>query len=503
MRLSELISHLPEVEVQGNLEVEIRGICYHSGRVKPGDLFAAVPGTRRDGHEFIPAAVKNGAAAVLVARKLFMDLQGKQAFLPAIMVPNVRLAMGQLAERFWGTPSHSLKLVGITGTNGKTTLTYLLEEIVRQAGGRPGVIGTIANRWAGNLVPASQTTPESVDLVQLIAEMARASVTHALVEVSSHALDQQRVAGLHFSAGIFTNLTHDHLDYHGEMEAYFGAKRRLFTEVLPGAWELDRPPNLGPGPAVIALDDPYGRRLFQELSLALSFGVKSKDAQFRAKDIEAGVQGIRFRLEGPGGECSIASPLLGRHNVMNLLAAAAASFALGFSLEAVRVGAERLASVPGRLEPVPNNRGISVLVDYAHTPDAVAHAVAAGRELCSGRLISLFGCGGDRDRTKRPLMGRIASQGSDQVVVTSDNPRTEDPERIIREIEAGMARKNYLVVPDRGRAIAQALELARPGDLVLLMGKGHEDYQIVGETKSHFNDREVAEEILSQTRGKV
>jgi UDP-N-acetylmuramoyl-L-alanyl-D-glutamate--2,6-diaminopimelate ligase len=498
MRLGELINQLPEAEVQGNLEVEIRGIGYHSGRVKPGDLFAAVPGTHRDGHEFIPGALKNGAVAVLAAR----DLTPAPA-VPVVKVPNVRLAMGQLAERCWGRPSQKLKLVGITGTNGKTTLTYLLEAIAIQAGGRPGVIGTIANRWAGKTLPAGQTTPESVDLVQLLAEMVRASVTHALVEVSSHALDQQRVAGLHFSVGIFTNLTQDHLDYHREMEAYFAAKRRLFTEVLPGKWELDRPPDLAPGPAIINIDDPYGRRLFQEVSPALSFGAKSPDARFRAKDIEATVQGLRFRLQGPAGECRISSPLLGRHNVMNLLAAAAASSALGFPLEAVRAGAERLALVPGRLEPVPNDRGVTVLVDYAHTPDAVAHAVAAGRELCAGRLISLFGCGGDRDRGKRPLMGRIASQGSDQVVVTSDNPRTEDPERIIQEIEAGMARKNYFVVPDRGQAIAKALELARSGDLVLLMGKGHEDYQIVGETKSHFNDREVVEAILGRAGGKV
>jgi UDP-N-acetylmuramoyl-L-alanyl-D-glutamate--2,6-diaminopimelate ligase len=502
MRLLELIRNLPEAEVQGNPDVEVRGICYHSGRVQPGELFAAVPGTRRDGHEFLEAARERGAAAVLVARH-----PGRALPIPAVIVPNVRLAMGQLAERLQGRPSHRLQLLGITGTNGKTTLTYLLEEIARQAGARPGVIGTINNRWAGNTRPAGQTTPESVDLVQLLAEMARAEVTHVLVEVSSHALDQQRVAGLHFRAGVFTNLTQDHLDYHREMEAYFGAKRRLFTEVLPGAWELDRPPHPAPGPAIINLDDPYGRRLAQELAQpllpVLSFGVKSKDAQFQAREIAADVKGIRFRLHGPGGEGPVSSPLLGRHNVMNLLAAAAASFALGFPLEAVRSGAAHLARVPGRLEPVPNDRGFTVLVDFAHTPDAVAHAIAAGRELGAGRLISLLGCGGDRDRTKRPVMGRIASQGSDQVVVTSDNPRTEDPDRIIREIEAGIERKNYAVVPDRRAAIAKALELARPGDLVLLMGKGHEDYQIVGETKSHFNDGEVAAEMLGRARGKV
>ena len=499
MQLLELIRDLPGAEVQGNPNVDIRGISYHSGRVKPGELFAAVPGTLRDGHEFIAAAQERGAVAVLVARKPAPALP-----IPAVIVPNVRLAMGQLAERLLGWPSQKLKLVGITGTNGKTTLTYLLEEIARQAGYRPGVIGTINNRWADKSFPASQTTPESVDLVQALAEMVRDRISHVLVEVSSHALDQQRVAGLHFVAGVFINLTQDHLDYHREMEIYFAAKRRLFTEVLPGKWELDRTADPGAeGPAIIALDDPYGRRLAQEVSPALTFGVNSADAQFRATEIQADVKGVRFRLLGPQSDCRISSPLLGRHNVMNLLAAAATATALGFPLQAVQTGAESLAKVPGRLEPVPNDRGLTVLVDFAHTPDAVAHAIAAGRELCRGRLISLFGCGGDRDRSKRPLMGRIASQGSDQVVVTSDNPRTEDPERIIREIEAGIERKNYRVEPDRRAAIAQALALAQPGDLVLLMGKGHEDYQIVGQTKHHFNDREVAEEILGRRGDQV
>jgi len=332
--------------------------------------------------------------------------------------------------------------------------------------------------------------------------MAGQGITHVWIEVSSHALDQQRVAGLHFAGGVFLNLTQDHLDYHRDMETYFAAKRRLFTEVLPGAWELDRPKGLPPGQAIIALDDPYGRRLARELSLALTFGVSSVEAQFRASEIKSDAKGIRFRLLTPEGDCFISSPLLGRHNVMNLLAASAVARAVGFSIAAIQAGALRLTRVPGRLEPVPNDRGITVLVDYAHTPDALKNAIAASRELTRGRLITLFGCGGDRDRTKRPQMGRIAGQGSDQVVVTSDNPRTEDPGQIVREIEAGMENKNYLVEPDRGKAIGLALELARPGDLVLLAGKGHEDYQIVGETKHHFSDREEVERILAKNSEK-
>ena len=496
MRLSELTRGFSGARVLGDPEVEVRGISYHSGRVKAGDLFVAVPGTKRDGQEFIPAALQAGAVAVLVGREPTAPWP-----VPAVIAPQVRLAMGQMAERFWGRPSQKLKLVGITGTNGKTTLAFLLEAVARQAGARPGVIGTVSSRWQDTVIPSEQTTPESVDLVRLLAEMAGQGVSHVFAEVSSHALDQKRVAGLQFAAGVFTNLTQDHLDYHPGMEAYFEAKRRLFTEVLPGAWELDRPKKKPTGPAVINLDDPYGRRLAQEVQSVITYGVQSAEAAYRAEEVTVGLDGVRFRMVGPEGKVFLSSPLLGRHNVMNLLAAAATSRALGFSIEAIGEGARNLRQVPGRLEPVPNDQGITVLVDYSHTPDALAHAVAAGRELSRGRLITLFGCGGDRDRGKRPQMGRIASQGSDRVIVTSDNPRSEEPEAIIGEIENGIERKNYRVEPDRRKAIEIALSEARPGDLVLLAGKGHEDYQILGSTKVHFDDREVAAEILA--RGKM
>jgi len=493
MRLSELVRGLAGARVLGDPEAEVRGISYHSGRVKAGDLFVAVPGTKRDGQEFIPAALKAQAAAVLLGREPRASWP-----VPAVIVPQVRLAMGQLAERFYGRPSQKLKLVGITGTNGKTTLAFLLEAMARRAGARPGVIGTVSSHWNDTTIPSEQTTPESVDLAGLLAQMAGQGVSHVFAEVSSHALDQKRVAGLHFTAGVFTNLTQDHLDYHPDMEAYFEAKRRLFTEALPGAWELDRPEEKPAGPAIIALDDPYGRRLAQEAGPVISYGVKSAEATYRAEEVAVGLEGIRFRLVGPEGRVLLSSPLLGRHNVMNVLGAAATARALGFSIEAIVEGTKNLRKVPGRLEPVPNDRGIIVLVDYAHTPDALAHAVAAGRELTRGRLLTLFGCGGDRDRGKRPQMGRIASRGSDRVIVTSDNPRTEEPEAIIREIEAGMEKKNYRVEPDRRRAIELALAEARPGDLVLLAGKGHEDYQILGTTKVHFDDREVAAEVLAR-----
>lgn len=496
MRLSELVRGLPDARILGAAEVEVTGISYHSGRVQAGELFAALPGTKRDGREFIPAALAAKAGALLVAAA-----PEKSWPVPVVVAPRVRLALGQLAERFYGHPSRRLALVGITGTNGKTTLTYLLAAMARAGGAHPGVIGTISSQWGDTTVPAEQTTPESVDLVRLLARMAEDGVTHVFAEVSSHALDQQRVAGLHFAAGVFTNLTQDHLDYHHDMESYFAAKRRLFTEVLAGIWEWEGG-HLVPRPAVINLDDPYGQRLAREVPQVISYGIKSPDAAYRAEQIEVGLEGIGFQLVGPEGRLRLASPLLGRHNVLNLLAAAAAGRALGFSWEAVREGAADLRRVPGRLEAVRNNRGITVLVDYAHTPDALQNAISASRELTRGRLITVFGCGGDRDRGKRPQMGRIATEASDWVILTSDNPRTEPAEAIIREIAAGITKTNYQVEPDRRRAIQLALASARPGDLVLVAGKGHEDYQILGTRKIHFDDREVLAELLAGQEGK-
>ncbi len=500
MKLGDLASRLPQKVILGDPAVEVTGLAYHSKGVKEGFLFAAMRGLRADGKNFIPEACARGAIALLVPEP------AEASGLTQIVVPDVREALGRMASAFYGDPSSSLTLVGITGTNGKTTTSYLLESIFTEDGKKTGVMGTVNYRFQNQVQPAATTTPESLDLQKILAAMRDSGVTHTVMEVSSHALDLRRVAGCNFDVALFTNLTRDHLDYHGSMENYFQAKKLLFTHCLQGGGKKNCF-------SVINVDDPSGEELCRSAcGKILRYGVKAR-AEVRPEKFATDLDGIRARIVTPRGFLEIASPLIGLHNLYNLLAAVSAAEVLGVPLPAVERGIRKLARVPGRLDRVPGGDGIRIFVDYAHTPDALERSLETLRSARPPRLIVIFGCGGDRDRGKRPTMGQAAGRGSDWAILTSDNPRTEDPLRILEEVEKGIretgrpkypadrltlkeAQGGYLVIPDRREAIHRVIGAARPGDVVLIAGKGHEDYQILGTKKIHFDDREEALEAL-------
>ena len=473
------------LEVTGSLERDVTALAYDSRRVVPGGVFVAIPGYHADGHRFIGDALARGAGAVVHEARTAPDPRAT-----FVRVPDSRLALARLATAFYGDPSRQLRLIGVTGTNGKTTTTYLLRAVLEAWGEPAGLVGTIGYRIGARELPAPQTTPEASDLQALLREMVRAGHRYGVMEVSSHALALHRVEGCRFAAGVFTNFTQDHLDFHGTMEAYFQAKSRLFTGLAPDAL------------AVLNVHDTRSRQLAAMTpARILTYGF-SDGADVRGDGLEVSPEGIRLEVLTPEGRVELRSPLLGRHNALNVLAATAAAVGLGVSLEAVQQGVASLPGVPGRLERVEMGQGFVVAVDYAHTADALARVMAAARELTRGRLVVLFGCGGNRDRSKRPLMGQVAAQEADRVILTSDNPRDEDPLAILREIEAGIQPlgkvrgRDYWVIPDRREAIFEAIRMARPGDFVLLAGKGHETYQIVGPRKLPFDDRQVAAEAL-------
>jgi UDP-N-acetylmuramoyl-L-alanyl-D-glutamate--2,6-diaminopimelate ligase len=510
MRLREFLALQEIEEVEGDIERELTGLAYDSRRVSPGNAFFAICGEKADGHDFLQQAAERGAAALVVARPVPRPLGTV-----LIRVPNVRRAMGLWSAHFFGKPSGGLKLVGITGTNGKTTCSYLVESIAAAAGLAPGVIGTINYRYRGREVPSHHTTPESLDLETLVAEMLQAGVNAVVMEVSSHALVQERVCGLEFDVALFTNLSRDHLDYHGSMDGYFAAKSKLFTDHLAGSAKPKKS-------AVIYGADPRGAELIEMIrGRGIDIWSYGEGAQWdvHALKVESDAAGIRGKIRARDRVIEFSSSMIGAANLQDILGAAGVGCALGLPSDAIAAGIERLKSVPGRLEKVENQRGVSVLVDYAHTPDALEKVLSAVRPLAAGRVFSVFGCGGDRDRGKRPVMGEIAAQLSDVVIVTSDNPRTEEPMSIIIEIEAGVLRSGkakiskpqhetqgakletengYYLEANRREAIRIALCSARPGDLVLIAGKGHEDYQILGQEKIHFDDREVAREELAR-----
>jgi UDP-N-acetylmuramoyl-L-alanyl-D-glutamate--2,6-diaminopimelate ligase len=504
MRIREFLAIDAIDQAEGDLDQEAKGLCYDSRKLQAGDVFFAAPGEKADGHEFIGAAVGRGAAAVVVSRK--GDWPRPAAL---VRVADVRRAMGLWAAHFYGRPSARLRLVGVTGTNGKTTLTYLIESVCAAAGIKPGVVGTINYRHSGRQVPSHQTTPESIDTQALLAEMAAAGVASVAIEVSSHALAQQRVRGLDFDVGVFTNLSRDHLDYHKDMEDYFSAKASLFTDYLPASSKARKA-------AVICADDPRGGELLQKLRSSTldlwSYG-QAKEHDVHPLAVERDVRGLRGEIQARGEKIRLASSLIGTANLQNILGAVAVGRALAIDSRTIAEGIQRLPMVPGRLEKVANDRGVTILVDYAHSPDALEKVLGAVRPLTGGRLIAVFGCGGDRDRGKRPLMGEIAGRLSDLTVLTSDNPRSEDPMAIVAEVEAGVKKTGaielggtnagaptgaktaaYHVEVDRRKAIRFAIDAASSGDLVLIAGKGHEDYQILGPDKIHFDDREVARE---------
>lgn len=459
--------------------VEITDLAYDSRTVAPGALFFCVRGQTQDGHDHAGRAVEAGAAALVVEHEV--PLPGRRV--PQLVVGNCRAAMGTLAAPFFGDPSRVVAVAGVTGTNGKTTTTYLLESIFRASGDPAGLIGTVETRVAGRAAPAARTTPEAVDIQRLLRQMADAGAKRCALEVTSIGIESGRTTGINFDVAVFTNLTLDHLDYHGNMERYYAAKARLFTSPAPRA-------------AVINADDPYGRRLAGELPYTpLRFGTDS-EADVVAVDVVADSRGSVFRAVGCGLDLPLSVRLPGLFNVSNALAAASAAVKMGISPEAIAAGIAGLASVPGRFEPVDEGQGFLVVVDYAHTPDALANVLSAARNLTDGRVLAVFGCGGDRDRSKRPQMGKAAVRLSDVAYATSDNPRGEDPVEILNQIEAGMTGGEYRVIVEREQAIAEALAGAAPGDVVVIAGKGHETGQTVGGTVLPFDDRTVAAQIL-------
>jgi len=465
--------------------IQISSLAYDSRRVRPGALFFALPGTRTDGNCFAAEAAARGAIAIASEQPAPVELSGRVLW---ARVGDARRAMAWAAANFYGRPAEQLKLVGITGTNGKTTTAFLLDSILRAAGHQTGLFGTIVYRTPAASRPATTTTPESLELEQFLAELRDAGGTHAVLEVSSHALAMHRVWACPFAVALFTNLTRDHLDFHKTLDEYFAAKRRLFEGTGMG------PPAVG----VINLDDPHARELAGLARRTLGYGLSS-GAQVTTRKFAPGLARLAFTAETPAGPIEISSPLVGRTNVYNILAATAAAIALGIGPGNIAEGIRRLAGVPGRFERVDEGQPFVVVVDYAHTDDALRNLLETARELKpAGRILTLFGAGGDRDRTKRPLMGEVAGSLSDWVMVTSDNPRNEDPLAIINDVVVGLqkARANYRVEPDRARAIALVLGEAQPGDLVLLAGKGHEDYQILRDRTLEFDDRVVAREVL-------
>lgn len=498
MRLSQVVDGTGIALPAGSPDPEITAVVHDSRKVIPGALFVCLPGQKVDGHSFAAAAAQAGAAALIVERHV--DAPG--AIL--LKTDSARKAMALAAANLHHRPGEKLVLAGVTGTNGKTTTTYLFEAIAQAAGKRPGVIGTVNYRFAGRTLSADHTTPESVEVQALLGAMVDAGCETAVMEVSSHALSLDRVHGLAFASAAFTNLTRDHLDFHADMEAYFAAKARLFRERLaPGAI------------ATLNGDDAYGRRLYEELKrdgvTAWRFSTEDSTAELHAKNVQIGIEGIRATLVTPRGEAPIRSPLVGAHNLQNLLTAAGLALGAGLPIEAVAEGLSRSGGAPGRLERVDGPTGIVAFVDYAHTDDALRRAAAALREVAPKRLITVFGCGGDRDKGKRPLMGESAGNASDLTVVTSDNPRTEEPNSILEMIVPGVEKAGrtrlshdeakagadgFTVEVDRRRAIDLAVACARPGDVILIAGKGHEDYQILGTTKIHFDDREEARRAL-------
>ena len=461
----------------------IAGLDYDSRRVGQGFLFFAFPGAKSDGRGFAQAALDKGAVAIVSESKAPADFTGVW-----LEVEHGRQALALSARNFYGRVDDRITLTAITGTNGKTTTAFLVDSILRAAGKTTALIGTIEYRLAGRVLPAINTTPESLDIYRLLDQLVQAGGTHATMEVSSHALALGRVHGMRFHTAVFTNLTRDHLDFHGNMEDYFAAKSLLFRP-------LEGPP---PQWAVINHDDAYGRLLpVAPETNAITYGLE-EGARLQACDVESGFDGVRFTLSFDGQRARISSPMLGRINVYNILAACGVALSCGVSLETIAQGIAGCAAVPGRFERIEEGQPFLVVVDYAHTDDALRNTIAVARGLSPQRVITLFGCGGDRDRSKRPLMAMAAAEGSDFVILTSDNPRSEDPLDIMNDALVGLRRYDvpHAIEPDRKQAIHLALKEARAGDIVILAGKGHETYQIFKDETVHFDDREVAREFL-------
>lgn len=493
-QLLALVSGQVEVlEQRGNLDVTVTSITDDSRAATKGSLFVAVKGERVDGHDFVQKATQAGAAAVVSQR--FVETGS----LPYVRVSDSKKALGWLGSRFHGDPSARLMMVGITGTNGKTTTTYLCKALLEGIGRRVGLIGTVAYQIGSETIPASHTTPGALELQQLLAKMAQDGLNAAVMEVSSHALALDRTVGCEYDAAVFTNLTQDHLDFHADMEDYYRAKLRLFTGLADGQKTGKR--------AIVNLDDPYGVRIRAVCPVPVWGFALTHQADLKAERVRLSANRTMFTAATPVGSFPIESRLVGEHNVYNLLGAIGVALHAGATPTQVQEAVAEVTNVPGRFERVTAGQDFTVVVDYAHTPDALVRLLTAAQAVKTHRIITVFGCGGDRDRTKRPKMGRAAVEQSDVVVLTSDNPRTEDPMAILREVEVGVREAlhgrphvAYRMIPDRREAINAAISEARSGDMVLIAGKGHEDYQIIGTKKIHFDDREVAREAIQRLR---
>ena len=475
-------------------DVEVQRLQYDSRKVQRGDCFVAIRGSGVDGHQYAQQAIQGGASVIVLERdEAIPDSLCMHAGVVKVVVSDSRKALAVLSANFYGKPSQRLTVIGVTGTNGKTTSSYLIKSVLEAAGLTVGLIGTIEYQIGAETIPATHTTPESLELNELLARMLKAGCTSVSMEVSSHALHQSRVHGINFQVGTFTNLTQDHLDYHGSMDEYFRTKRLLFDNLSEDAW------------GVTNRDDDWGRRIFASTrSRTLSYGYDA-EADVKVVNAELSVQGTTMTVEYRGKQTIVASPLVGRFNVYNTLAAFATGLALDISTETVKKGIASVPNVRGRFERISSPGGWTAIVDYAHTPDALEKCLRTIHDLMPndrrGKIITVFGAGGDRDKTKRPLMGRVAGDLSHLCIVTSDNPRTEDPEAIINDILRGAVQgPRVLVQIDRRKAIVHALALAETGDVVLIAGKGHEEYQILGTTRVHFSDREIIEEFIQGQR---
>ena len=488
MVLCELVKNITILKIDGSDKIDIKGISYDSRDVKPGFLFVAIEGFQTDGHLYIEDAIKAGALAVLLQNEAEVPTG-----VTKIWVENSREALALLAASFYGHPSSKMRLVGITGTNGKTTTSYLISSIYRHAGQKVGIVGTIANYIGERKLDVSHTTPEASDLQKLLRDMVDSKVDSAVIEVSSHALSLDRVKSCEFDVAVFTNLTQDHLDFHRDMDDYLQSKIKLFKDIGEGV-------KSGPKFVVINRDDSCAPKIISEAKVpVITYGLHG-DADVKAVDIEASGQGSSFTVSSRQGSIRLNSKLGGLFNVYNALAAFAVGLGSGLSPEMVAESLEKVDGVPGRFELLNCGQDFTVVVDYAHTPDGLENILKSARSITSGRLIIVFGCGGDRDRTKRPIMGRIAGLYSDLPIITSDNPRTEDSVSILRDVEEGinkvMKPGQYRIILDRREAIREAIMEAKKGDLVILAGKGHEDYQIIGDQKIYFNDREEARKVI-------
>ena len=486
IKLSNILNHVEITEVIGRKDISIQGVALHSGQVREGFLFIAIRGEKSDGHTYINDAVRRGAVAVICEN--YPESSAKTT----IIVKDSRITASKIAANFYGHPSKKLRVIGITGTNGKTTVAYLCRNILASAGEKTGLIGTIQYIINGRTIPAERTTPDSVLIQSLLREMVDDNCRAVTMEVSSHSLVQHRVDDVEFDAGIFTNLTRDHLDYHKTMEEYLNAKTLLFRNLLE-----NKTKNF-PKTAIINIDDSASSEIIKNTNASVfRYGI-DKECDIRASNIKLSTTETTFNLRLPDIEVQVKTSLHGRHNIYNILAATGMAISQGIAIEAIIEGIEKTSHVPGRLQFIPNKLGISVVVDYAHTDDALKNVIGALREFAKGKIIVVFGCGGDRDPGKRPKMGRVVGELADMAIVTSDNPRSEDPEKIIKQISSGIPKGfEYIEIIDRKEAIRRAIEVAKHNDTILIAGKGHETYQQFKNNIVIFDDCEVAAEVIS------